>query len=147
MQGDRRDSESAFPSVTRERGTRCASVTGIGARERSETQSRSNEKIIYLPGYIRFQSAQMQIRSLRSASTPMRIHRDRRLHRRAMHSPICISGPVSRRAIKSRQITGAILNTFARRIYLSQCVRMQYPISRDKCSRIKRSEFNIAKRP
>jgi len=34
---------------------------------------------------------------------------------------------------------------FPRRIYLSQCIRIQY--DHDKCSRIKRSEFNIAERP
>lgn len=91
------------------------------------------------------------IRGSRPASTPrcgaVRIHRGEGSGRctdgRCIHQ-YASAGPC-RRAIKSRQITGAILNTFARRIYLSQCgCNTRY---RDKCSRIKRPEFNIAERP
>jgi hypothetical protein len=117
---DRRGSESRFLRACDTTGTRCA-VTGIasagagagaGAGSRyanvTETQSRSNEKIIYLPGYISAYAfrARRCIRSSRSAFGSVRIHRGKasgHCNRQCIHQ--YASASPCRRAIKSCQIT------------------------------------------
>lgn len=117
-------------------GTRC-DCDRLRARglvgECSETQSRSNEKIIYLPGYIRFQNAQMHPK-LAYRVDSVRIHRGKASGRcigaarrgdafTNMHQRVRVAERLSH-AKSLRDI-----EYFPRRIYLSQCVRMQYPIA------------------
>jgi hypothetical protein len=110
LQGGRRDSRRFRTSDTT--GTRCI-VTG-GHRERafvcecSETRSsRSNEKIIYLPGYVRFQSARSVSRARARMHLKLRVPcatrcaRALSLHRRCIHHGHIRADPC-RRAIKSR---------------------------------------------
>lgn len=110
---DWRGSESRFLRACDTTGTRCA-VTGIASagagslRECTETQSRSNEKIIYLPGYISAYAfrARRCIRSSRSAFGSVRIHRGKasgHCNRQCIHQ--YASASPCRRAIKSCQIT------------------------------------------